>query len=173
MINPFDLIFSILLVVFGIIGFIRGFIDEIGRLLGLILGFTFSIKFHINLCEFLISFLPFDYYLILLSSFIVIFILIILIVRFLMRIIQFFFINRGVNFSNKILGIMIGLIKSYLLGIFLFLCLDIFTTSTIMNETKEESFFYKSSRVFSSKIIKYLNLEENIVQIKIWFKDSI
>lgn len=90
-----------------------------------------------------------------------------------MRIIQFFFINRGVNFSNKILGIMIGLIKSYLLGIFLFLCLDIFTTSTIMNETKEESFFYKSSRVFSSKIIQYLNLEENIIEIKIWFKDSI
>ncbi len=151
----------------------RGFIDEIGRLLGLVLGFTLGIKFHINLCDFLISFLPFDYYLILLSSFIGIFILIILIVRILMRIIQFFFINKGINFSNKILGVIIGLIKSYLLGIFLFLCLDIFTTSAIMNETKEESFFYKSSRVFSSKIIQYLNLEENIIEIKIWFKDSI
>tara|TARA_A100001011_G_C14152155_1_gene774466 strand:+ start:63 stop:584 length:522 start_codon:yes stop_codon:yes gene_type:complete len=173
LINPFDLIFSILLVVFGVIGFMRGFIDEIGRLLGLVLGFTLGIKFHINLCDFLISFLPFDYYLILLSSFIGIFILIILIVRILMRIIQFFFINKGINFSNKILGVIIGLIKSYLLGIFLFLCLDIFTTSAIMNETKEESFFYKSSRVFSSKIIQYLNLEENIIEIKIWFKDSI
>ena len=171
MINPFDLIFSILLIIFGIIGFSRGFIDEIGRLIGLTLGFTFSIKFHINLSEFLVLFLPFDYHLILMFSFIIIFILIILIIRSLIRIVQFFFIDKGINFSNKILGIVIGLIKSYLLGIFLFLCTDIFITSEVLNETKEESFFYKSSRVFSSKIIEYLNLNENINEIKIWFKD--
>ena len=169
MINPFDLIFFVLFIFFGIIGFKRGFIDETGRLLGLICAFYFSLKFYLVLSDFLFSFLSFDYKLILFLSFLIIFIGIIIIIRILMKIVQIFLIDKGINFSNKIMGIFIGLIKSYLIGIILFLSLDIFSNSSIMDETQKESFFYKNSRLFSSRVIRYLNIENNIINIKIWY----
>jgi len=169
LINPFDLIFFVLFIFFGIIGFKRGFIDETGRLIGLICAFTFSLKFYFILSEFLFSFLSFDYKLISFLSFLIIFISTIILIRILMRIVQIFLLDKGINFSNKIMGVFIGLIKSYLIGVFLFLSLDIFTNSSIMNETKSKSFFYQNSRLFSSKIIKYLNIENNIINLKIWY----
>ena len=69
----------------GSIGFRRGFIEEIGRLIGLLVSTLFSLKYYLLLSAKILSIIQLNTFVVMVISFTTIFVLMLFIVRVLTR----------------------------------------------------------------------------------------
>ena len=68
-----DVLASFFMVVMGAVGFRRGFIEEMGRLLGLIISTIFALNYYLNLAGLILSIVSMNTFVILVISFAIIF----------------------------------------------------------------------------------------------------
>ena len=68
-----DVLASFFMVVMGGVGFRRGFIEEMGRLLGLIISTIFALNYYLDLAGFILSIVPVNTFVIMVISFAIIF----------------------------------------------------------------------------------------------------
>ena len=73
MIQFLDALAVFFIVAMGLVGFRRGLVEEMGRLIGLIFATIFALKLYIGLGSFLISWVPIDVWVLFVLSFIIIF----------------------------------------------------------------------------------------------------
>ena len=78
MIQFLDALAIFFMISMGVIGFRRGVIEELGRLLGLIISMIFSLSFYIDLSSFLFQWIKFDITVLTILSFILLFLKVIL-----------------------------------------------------------------------------------------------
>ena len=68
-----DVLASFFMVVMGGVGFRRGFIEEMGRLLGLIISTIFALNYYLDLAGLVLSIVPVNTFVIMILSFAIIF----------------------------------------------------------------------------------------------------
>ena len=115
----------------GFIGFKRGFIEELGRLLGL---------FFLNDCFKLLHFMgelflgifSFDPWAIFVISFIIVFIASLFCMRLLTKLIHFMFLSKSTKWVNKALGVIFGCCKGAFL-VMMFWMLEILPSEQTSN----------------------------------------
>ena len=91
------------MVLMGSIGFRRGFIEEVGRLIGLIVSTVFSLKYYLSLSAKILTFVQLNTFVVMVISFSIIFVLILFIVRVLTRFFHILLIFLVLqNFANHV-----------------------------------------------------------------------
>ena len=80
-----DVLASFFMVIMGAVGFRRGFIEEMGRLLGLIISTIFALNYYLDLAGLILSIAPVNTFVIMVISFAIIFALMLFITRVLTR----------------------------------------------------------------------------------------
>ncbi len=124
----------------GLIGFRRGLVEEMGRLLGLILASIFALRYYVGLGSFLMEWVPIDIWLLFVLSYIIIFSAVLLVARMLTKLIHFLFLSKSTKWTNRVMGTVFGLIKGLLVVMIFFWMVELFpdreSTNIIMSESR-------------------------------------
>jgi uncharacterized membrane protein required for colicin V production len=99
------------ILLWGYQGFKNGLIEELGRLLGLIVAILISISKSSDLSRKVTEFMQIEYWLSIFISFSILFISIIFTARFFTKLIKIAFLSQGNQLVNRLLGLFFGALK--------------------------------------------------------------
>ena len=121
------------------IGFNRGFIEELGRLLGLLLSSIIASNFYVGLGTILTQTLPSDPWAMFVLSYIVIFLAALFGVRVITKLIHFMFLSKSTKWVNKFLGGFFGFIKGAIIVMMFFWMFELVPDKNISNAVLNNS----------------------------------
>ena len=121
------------------IGFNRGFIEELGRLLGLLLSSVIASNFYVGLGTILTQTLPVDPWAMFVLSYIVIFLAALFGVRVITKLIHFMFLSKSTKWVNKFLGGFFGFIKGAIIVTMFFWMFELVPDKNISNAVLNNS----------------------------------
>ena len=121
------------------IGFNRGFIEELGRLLGLLLSSIIASNFYVGLGTILTQTLPSDPWAMFVLSYIVIFLAALFGVRIITKLIHFMFLSKSTKWVNKFLGGFFGFIKGAIIVTMFFWMFELVPDKNISNAVLNNS----------------------------------
>ena len=98
----------------GYLGLKRGFLEEIGRILGLTFSIMISFNNYLNLSEIISKWTSLNQKGVLIISYLIIFIISIQFFRLISKVLQFLFISKSTKMMNKLLGALVGFFKGLL-----------------------------------------------------------
>ena len=113
----------------GIVVVRRGFIEEAGRLIGLIVSTIFSLKYYLTLSSKILTFIHLNTFVVMVISFSIIFVLMLFIVRVLTRFFHILLTSRGTMFANRSMGFVFGGIKGIIILMLFYWTIDFFTSN--------------------------------------------
>ena len=96
----------------GYLGLKRGFIEEVGRILGLTFSIVITFNNYLHLSELISRWTSLNQRGVLIISYIIIFIISIQFFRLISKILQFLFISKSTKMMNKLLGALVGFFKA-------------------------------------------------------------
>ena len=147
MIQFLDALAFFFIITLSVIGFRRGFIEELGRFLSVFFATIFALEFYIGIGNLVIKWVPIDIWVSFVLSFITIFSVTTILIRFFTKLIQLLFLSKSSKLVNKIMGTILGFAKG-LLSIMIF-----FWTFELIPDNKVSIIFSEKSNV-SQKLIK-------------------
>ena len=122
------------------IGFNRGFIEELGRLIGLLLSSIIAVNLYVGFGTFLVGTLPTDPWAIFVLSFVVIFLGSLFGIRIITKLIHFMFLSKSTKWINKLLGTFFGLMKGTVMVMMFFWMFELVPNKKISNAVVNNSF---------------------------------
>ena len=162
MIQFLDALTFFFLIGTSIIGFRRGLVEELGRLLGLIVATVFSLKLYVKLGSLLLNWIAIDVWVLFIMSFILIFSIILIFMRTLTRLIQFLFLSKSTKWVNRLMGTFYGGSKGVLVIMMFFWIFELMPNSKsaniIMKESEMAQYLIKTRK----SIISSFNLDDPI-----------
>ncbi|MEE3303103.1 MAG: CvpA family protein [Candidatus Neomarinimicrobiota bacterium] len=166
-----DVFACFFIVLMGSIGFRRGFIEEVGRLIGLIVSTVFSLKYYLSLSAKILTFVQLNTFVVMVISFSIIFVLILFIVRVLTRFFHILLTSTGTKFANRSMGFIFGALKGIIILMIFYWSIDLFPTNKWVSIIQKES--YLSYRFTNTRfiIINLFHLEDPIKEGEIFLKD--
>ena len=162
MIQFIDALAFFFLIGMSIIGFRRGLVEELGRLLGLIFATVFSLKFYVKLGSILLNWISMDVWVLFILSFIAIFSITLICMRILTKLIQFLFLSKSTKWVNRVMGTFFGGTKGILVVMMFFWIFELMPNSKsadiIMQESEMAQYLIKTRK----SIIRSFNLNDPI-----------
>ena len=162
MIQFLDALAFFFLIGMSIIGFRRGLVEELGRLLGLIAATVFSLQLYIKLGSLLLNLIAMDVWVIFILSFIIIFSIVLICMRIITRLIQFLFLSNSTKWVNRFMGTFLGGAKGILVVMVFFWIFELMpnskSASIIMKESEMAYYLLKTRK----SIISSFNLNDPI-----------
>ena len=164
-ITPPDIIIILILGLFTFNGFRHGFIEEIKKLISLISGFIFAAKLHHILIPFLEPYINSEAIKITLA-YMGIFIITIVIITMIGKVLQRFIEFVLLGWLNRILGMLLGLLKGFLIiSIMIFILqaipIKIDQNNTIKEKLENESSMYKICQNVKQLVILTVPIDNN------------
>ena len=139
MIQFLDALAIFFIICSGAIGFRRGLLEELGRLLGLIFATIFSLNSYIEIGSFIIEWVKIDPSIIFILSFILSFSLILITIRMITKLIHYLFLSKSTNWVNRLLGTFFGMSKGILFIMIFFWIFEIIPNNTIKEIVNQKS----------------------------------
>ena len=168
-----DVLASFFIVVMGGVGFRRGFIEEMGRLLGLIISTIFALKYYLDLAGLILSIVPVNTFVIMVISFAIIFALMLFITRVLTRFFHILLTSSGTKFANRSMGFLFGAAKGMIILMLLYWTVDLFTEKKWASIIREESYLSKTFTDTRHVIIDIFHLNDPVHQGELFIQDVI
>ena len=142
----------------GFIGFKRGFIEELGRFLGLLFSSMIALNLYISIGTILAGILPVDPWAVFILCFITIFLVALFCMRLMTKLIHFMFLSSNTKLVNKILGSFFGFTKGALLVMIFFWVFELMPNSNFGVVVINNSVAAK----------KMVDIRKNIISIFNW-----
>ena len=139
MIQFLDALAIFFIITTGVVGFRRGLLEELGRLLGLIFATIFSLNLYIEIGSFIIEWVKIDPSIIFILSFILSFSLILITIRMITKLIHYLFLSKSTNWVNRLLGTFFGMSKGILFIMIFFWIFEIIPNTTIKEIVNQKS----------------------------------
>ena len=168
-----DVLACFFIAIMGSIGFRRGFIEEIGRLIGLLVSTLFSLKYYLLLSAKILSIIQLNTFVVMVISFTTIFVLMLFIVRVLTRFFHILLTSRGIKFANRSMGFVFGALKGIIILMLFYWTIDLFPSNKWISIIRDES--YLSYKFTNSRyvIINLFHLEDPVKEGEKFIKDMI
>ena len=162
MIQFLDALAFFFLIGMSIIGFRRGVVEELGRLLGLVVATVFSLKLYVKLGSLLLNWIATDVWVLFILSFILIFSIILISMRILTRLVQFLFLSKSTKWVNRLMGTFFGGSKGILVVMMFFWIFELIpnnqSANIILKESEIAQYLIKTRKL----IISSFNLDDPI-----------
>ncbi len=98
----------------GVVGFKRGLVEELGRLLGLIAAATIAWNYYIELSGFVLTSFKVDPWVVMVFCYAIIFTMVILIMRLLTSFVHLLLLSKSTTWLNHSMGFVFGALKATL-----------------------------------------------------------
>ena len=162
MIQFLDALAFFFLIGMSVIGFRRGLVEELGRLLGLVIATVFSLKLYVGLGSLLLNWIPMDIWVLFILSFILIFSIILISMRILTRLVQFLFLSKSTKWVNRLMGTFFGGSKGILVVMMFFWIFELIPNNQSANIILKESEIAQYLINTRKSIISSFNLNDPI-----------
>jgi|TARA_B110000914_G_scaffold73004_1_gene63979 uncharacterized membrane protein required for colicin V production len=160
----------VVILLWGYVGFKNGFIEELGRLLGLVTAVLISISNSSRLSITLSDFFSIDQWLSTFLSFSSFFIFTIFLFRILTKLVKIAFLTEGSELINKILGFFFGAIKGGGILIVLVWFIAILPLKKWTNFIQDYSELAKQGNQFRIGLVSFFNWEDPITVSESYIK---
>ena len=168
-----DVLASFFMVVMGGVGFRRGFIEEMGRLLGLIISTIFALNYYLDLAGLILSIVSVNTFVIMVISFAIIFALMLFITRVLTRFFHILLTSSGTKFANRSMGFLFGAVKGMIILMLLYWTVDLFPEKKWATIIRKESYLSKTFTDTRHVIIDIFHLTDPVHQGELFIQDVI
>ena len=144
------------------IGFNRGFIEELGRLIGLLSASIIAVNLYVKLGAFLVRALPTDPWAIFVLSFVIIFLGSLFGIRIITKLIHFMFLSKNTKWINKFLGAFFGMMKGAVIIMMFFWMFELVPNKKISNAVVNNSFSADRLITIRKSIISTFNWNDPV-----------
>ena len=168
-----DVLASFFMIVMGGVGFRRGFIEEMGRLLGLIIATIFALNYYLDLAGLILSIVSVNTFVIMVISFSIIFALMLFITRVLTRFFHILLTSSGTKFANRSMGFLFGAVKGMIILMLFYWTVDLFPEKKWAAIIRKESYFSKTFTDTRHVIIDIFHLTDPVHLGEIFIQDVI
>ena len=168
-----DVLACFFIAIMGSIGFRRGFIEEMGRLIGLIISTVFSLKYYLTLSSKILTFINLNTFVVMVISFSIIFVLLLFIIRVLTRFFHILLTSRGTKFANRSMGFVFGSLKGIIILMLIYWTIDLFPSNKWISIIRKESYLSYKFTNTRYVIINLFHLEDPVKEGEVFIKEMI
>ena len=168
-----DVLACFFIAIMGSIGFRRGFIEEMGRLIGLIFSTVFSLKYYLTLSSKILTFINLNTFVVMVISFSIIFVLMLFIIRVLTRFFHILLTSRGTKFANRSMGFVFGSLKGIIILMLIYWTIDLFPSNKWISIIRKESYLSYKFTNTRYVIINLFHLEDPVKECEVFIKEMI
>lgn len=169
----FDYLAGLIIIFLAIVGFRRGFLEELSRLIALIFSSLFALKFYIPLTEWLQTKFLLDKSILSLLVYLILFFSILIVTRLIMGSIQIYILSRGIRSSNKLLGILFGSLKGLITVLVILWIVDIAPNQRYFDNFKKHSYLYRHYSDYPKRIAASFGVEDVMIKSETWVKKKL
>jgi membrane protein required for colicin V production len=162
MIQFIDALAIFFIIAMATIGFRRGLVEELGRLLGIIFATVFALRLYVGLGSFLITWLTMDVWLLFILSFIVIFTIVLLLARIMTKLIHFLFLSKSTKWTNRVMGIVFGVAKGILVVMIFFWIFELTPNREKADIVNQQSIISQRLVDIRKSIVSTFNLNDHV-----------
>ena len=151
-------------IIIGISGYKRGLIEELGRLIGLVIALIFSIASSLTLSQKLLKQVPMDEWVALCLSFSGIFAVFLIIGRILTRFIHIAYLSKSNQWANQSLGFVFGTLKGWFIIMTFTWVLAIVPLQKWSNIISSNSSIARAGSTFRIAVVSFFNWEDPVAR---------
>jgi len=160
----------LVVILFGIIGYRRGVIDELGRLLSLIAAGLAGMRYYVDVAEVLQSFLKINPFTLLIFGFIIVFVGVIVSTRLIISFIERFLLTDRLQSFNQVVGFLFGAVKGAVIVMLILWAFELLPIHNWVDTLKRKSGVALTLTVAREKTIAIFNWEDPIQKGEIFLK---
>ena len=165
-VNPVDITFLLLWLFFIYRGFRTGFIQQLGQIVSIIAGYIAANQLHLIAFDYLIPYIPNPSVRNVLS-YILLFIVTVVIIQIIAKIISKLINLILLGWLDKLLGMMLGLLKAIFISTILIFLIEAFPQSADLRERlKQDSLLYGICDTLKEWTIQALSSDELLYRIQ-------
>ena len=157
-----DILTTIFIIVLGVIGYKRGLVEELGRLLGLIIAISFAWSYYVELSGILLNIFNINPWVVMIFSFTIIFIAVLLLARILTKFIHLLLLSKSTKLLNRSMGFVFGSLKAVLIVMVFIWALDISQKKEWSKIVHNESLIAEFMTSVRLKIIHSFHLQDPV-----------
>ena len=154
----------------GVLGYSRGIVDELGRLIGLVVSIIIAIGYTENGSKLILGEIAFEPWLAIIMAFGGIFFLILFLSRLITRLFKIALLSKANIWMNSILGFLFGMLKGYfIITVFIWVSI-ILPLDSWTNIVEQNSKIFLTTNNFRNSIVNFfgwedpLNFSENFIK---------
>ncbi len=157
-----DVLGAVFILGLGYYGYSKGFIEELGRLIGLILAILISISHTTKLSIVLNNILTIDHWLSIFISFVFLFIGTLLVARLITKMFHIALLSNSNQLMNQSLGLIFGVIKGFFIIIVFLWFISLLPINKWKVIIKENSRLATISTEFRTSLISFFHWDDPI-----------
>ena len=157
----------------GTLGFTRGLVDELGRLIGLVISILVAISQTVNISNLILDKIDLEPWLAIFIAFSSIFAVILISSRLITRLFQIALLSKANIWINSLLGFLFGMLKGFcIITVFVWL-LIILPLDKWTNIIEQNSKFFYTATNFRISIVSFFGWEDPINYSENFIKDLV
>ena len=157
----------------GILGFNRGIVDELGRLIGLCISILVATSQAVNISAYILDKIQLEPWMAVFIAFCSVFSLILIISRLVTRLFQIALLSKTNIWVNNLLGLLFGMIKGfYIITVFIWV-LIILPLDKWTNIIGQNSNIFHTATSFHNNIVSFFGWEDPINYSENFIKDLV
>ena len=157
----------------GTIGFTRGLVDELGRLIGLIFSILIAISQTVNISSLILNKIDIEPWLVILLAFSSVFALILVFSRIITKLFQIALLSKANKWINNLLGFLFGVLKGFFIITVFVWILIILPIDKWTNIIEQNSRVFQISTKFRINIVSFFGWEDPINYSENFIKDLV
>ncbi|MED5553808.1 MAG: CvpA family protein [Candidatus Neomarinimicrobiota bacterium] len=157
----------------GTLGFTRGLVDELGRLIGLAISILVAISQTVNISNLILDKIDLEPWLAVFIAFSGVFSVILISSRLITRLFQIALLSKANIWLNSLLGFLFGVLKGFcIITVFVWL-LIILPLDKWTNIIEQNSKIFQTTTSFRSSIVNFFGWEDPINYSENFIKDLV
>jgi|TARA_Y100000310_G_scaffold34895_1_gene33035 membrane protein required for colicin V production len=169
--HGFDFIAIVITLALTIIGYHRGFLEELARLVALLFATAITVRYAGTLAFWLQERVAVDGRILSSASFIVLFASVLFVTRLLTRFLQVFMLSKGIRWANRYLGVVFGFLKGVVTIMVILWMIDMIPNQNYFRKLKSDSFVYRQFTIYRDWSIYSFGLQDSVIKSELWLKE--
>lgn len=169
----FDLIALAVIGILGTIGYRRGFLEELGRILSLLVATIIAVEYSRAVASWIQTQTGVEYGVASLVTFLTLFFSFLFIIRLLTKMLQVFMLAKGIRWANSTLGLIFGGLKGILSVMVILWLVDLAPNPDYFSKIRTRSYVYRNLTDTRKWIVNAFNLRDPVNRSESWVKDKI
>ena len=157
----------------GILGFNRGIVDELGRLIGLCLSILIATSQTVNISSYILEKIELEPWLAVFIAFCSVFALILIFSRLVTRLFQIALLSKANMWVNHLLGLFFGMLKGFCIITVFIWVLIILPLDKWTNIIEQNSKIFHTATSFRNNIVSFFGWEDPINYSENFIKDLV
>ena len=157
----------------GILGFNRGIVDELGRLIGLCLSILIATSQTVNVSTYILEKIELEPWLAVFIAFCSVFTLILILSRLVTRLFQIALLSKANIWVNNLLGLFFGMLKGFCIITVFIWVLIILPLDKWTNIIEQSSKIFHTATSFQNNIVSFFGWEDPVSYSENFIKDLV